>query len=179
MSPTEQFLAWYDSLPKDVRETVAFFLADLMPGQALRGHSIGDSVHGLRERLLALAEQSGRANAGLAVAVGALVDFIMIGRSTKEDWSKKKESNKDVVEDALAEGDQDIADTVRRQLEQLPFRSRQWLNAAQTWDSLRNGPLSPTAIHIWLDANLIGSRGQAAPVSLIARAKQDDEEDTD
>ncbi len=153
MTPIEHFLAWYDELGTYVKEDIAFKLGYLMPANSLRNEDSDDTPEALRSRVVTLAAKSTHADAALTVVIAAMVDFIMIGSSTAEDWVKNKAFNESVLSETRAAGQDRRAGQIERMLERLPTLSEQWLGAAKAWATLRVNDLSPTAVHIWLDRN--------------------------
>lgn len=104
---------------------------------------------GLCDRLRAAADDA-FAEAGLAVSLVALTDFVFRRRGSRDSWDAEERQHDRLIERADAAGNHELAERVRRSRDRLPFRARQWMQAGETWSRLRASVLAEETIERWL-----------------------------
>lgn len=156
-SPIDAFIEWYDGQPAEIRRDIAFLVNAMLPHLRSEEDGIAAGVRNFRDTIVSL--RLGTAGtAGLALSLGAVVDFVTKDRSSKADWDEIKAQNEEILEDSHDEGNAGLADMVERHIERLPLRSRQWIATSKAWKTLREGELSPDAIGAWQSAAFAASR---------------------
>lgn len=162
-SPTETFCEWFETLTPAVAEELAVALMQLFPGGMLRSNLVTQSpLDGFTPRLRRLASGPPVADAGVALALAALTDFVFLERSSPERWEKNREML-EVLDEAQREhlkGDEDLTAELTEWIEdnklRHPLRSRQWLKEYERWKELRRGALDPESINRTLFENVTG-----------------------
>lgn len=163
---TDVYCDWFASLPPEVAKELAVLLMRLFPGGLLEPTLATPSVtDGLVPRMRRLgARTAGAAMAGLGVPPGisgagtpdyadagtaltlaGLTDFVMAERGDPEHWSVDRDRLELLDEARAALGDQmdaEVAEWVAQNRLRYPLRAKQWEKAAASWASLRAGPLS-------------------------------------
>jgi len=159
-SPLTLYLEWYRSAPPKVQESVAFFASFLSPSKGLfldlaelAGEAI---VPTFLSSVEALASEPPR-EVGVVLFLGAITDSYLQGLEDRSYWDDHAEKMAWMREEALGEGQDSIAETLKGWQEQLPLHSRQMMRSADSWQELRASTLSSKACSGWL-AGLIGKR---------------------
>jgi hypothetical protein len=152
-SPTDLWCEWFDALTPAIAGELALALMHLAPGSVLRPSPVPvDPMEGFSARVRSLAH-SPMQDAGMALMLGALTDFVFLGRSTPDRWEKNRQML-EILEDAkrsfLTE-DEALSEQLGEWLEETrlrhPLRSRQWVKEYESWRVLRAGALDPAAIN--------------------------------
>lgn len=151
MSPLQRWITWFEGLPPELRKMLGFHLAVLGRGTVPvpEGAPLEGAGVGLCERLRAAADDA-LSEAGLAVSLVALTDFVFRRRGRRESWIAEERQHDRLIARAAAAGNAELADRVRRSRERLPFRSRQWIRAGEGWALLRSSVLAEDTIERWL-----------------------------
>ncbi len=125
----------------------------LSPGGILRSSLVtADPTDGLTARIRRLSGNPMQ-DAGVALMLGSLTDFVFLERSSPGRWEKNREML-DILDDArevfLAD-DASLSGQLNDWIEATklrhPLRSRQWVREYESWRELRDGPLDPEAIN--------------------------------
>lgn len=162
-SPTETYCEWFETLTPAVAEELAVALMQLFPGEMLKSTLLTSSpLDGFTPRLRRLASAAPVADAGVALTVAALTDFVFLERSSPERWQKNREML-EVLDEAQREhlkADEDLSAELTEWIEdnklRHPLRSRQWLKEYDRWQALRRGALDPEAINRALFGSVTG-----------------------
>lgn len=157
-TPIDQVLGWYEDLAPELKQDLAFQV-HMLGGQTLfpRPEEMGADkfADNFPRRVRELLGRHFDA-AGLALMLCALIDFVLKGRATREDWDATADFQERAIEWAEADGKEGFAATLRQGQERIPLRSRRWIKAAESWSELRAGPLSPDQIDAWLKSAMAG-----------------------
>jgi hypothetical protein len=152
-SPTGLWCDWFDGLTPAIAGELALALMHLAPGSVLRPTPVpSDPTAGFTARVRSLAHTPMQ-DAGLALMLGALTDFVFLERSTPDRWEKNRQML-EILEDAkqafLGE-DEALSAQLGEWLEETrlrhPLRARQWVKEYESWRALRAGGLDPAAIN--------------------------------
>lgn len=156
---TSAWCDWYGALPPEIGRELASTLLKLFPGGLLITPIVGANPSaGLVERLMWLAPDP-TADAGVALTLAALTDFIFLERGDPSSWDKGQ-AMLDLLEhalDAVPQFKEDVDGWVEASRLGYPLRSRQWTRAMEGWDALRSGPLSPDALRSALTEAMVGA----------------------
>ena len=152
-SPTSLWCDWFDELTPAIAGELALALMHLAPGSVLRSSPMPiDPRDGFSARVRGLA-QSPMQDAGVALMLAALTDFVFLERSTPDRWEKNRQML-EILEDAkqafLTEDEalsQQLGDWIEETRLRHPLRSRQWVKEYESWQKLRAGALDPAAIN--------------------------------
>jgi hypothetical protein len=152
-SPTARWCEWFESLAPAVAGELAIALMHLSPGGVLRSSIMTQSpTDGFTQRIRRLA-QNPMQDAGVAVMLASLTDFIFIERSSAERWEKNlrmldflDDAQKSYLSDDDALSEQ-LTEWIESTKLRHPLRARQWVKEYESWRELRAGPLDPEAIN--------------------------------
>ena len=152
-SPTEAWCRWFDGLTPAIAGELAIALMHLSPGGSLRSPlATADPTDGFTQRIRRLA-QNPMQDAGVALMLGALTDFVFMERSSAHRWEKNLQML-DILDDAqkaFLEEDDALSGQLTEWIEATklrhPLRSRQWVKEYESWRELRRGALDPEAIN--------------------------------
>ncbi len=115
MNPLEVLQQWFEKLPPEIQSDpgplAAMIAQDLVPSFDESGAS-ADELTGVFSSALKSSSGSPMAAVGKVLAFAAIVDFVFMGRSTKEDWNKVVPMNKLMAQRAKAEGNDSFLKTV-------------------------------------------------------------------
>jgi len=158
--PIETLLAWYERQAPDIRHELAFHVhvvggRPLFPTPYSVDEAEGDLVLVFKDRVRELAEPE-FASAGLAIMLGALVDFVVMKMRAKHDWARVSDMQDRVIGTLEAEGNARFADLLRESQRRVPLVGRRWMKTIEEWDELRRTSLSPEEIDRWLQAQFVG-----------------------
>lgn len=150
-SLTDVYCDWFETLAPEVAKELAVHVMRLFPGGLLTPTlTTPDATDGLAPRIRRLAEASKFADAGLALTLAALTDFVFMSRSDPAQWAEDRallevlDEARTAVEDAM---DPDLSRWLAENRLRYPLRARQWTASAETWGPVRRGPLSDAEIH--------------------------------
>jgi hypothetical protein len=139
--PLKTILIWINGLPKDVSEQLKLFCAAklLNNDTLLLSDSEEEFCDFLNGRLWCM-EHVGR-----ALAVCAVIDYIMMEQGNEKWWENNLNSHLTIVDS----GDQPpgIRSRINKGLPKHPAFKDQWLMAADAWAKLRETELSYVALH--------------------------------
>jgi hypothetical protein len=147
----EVIRAWFESLASELKADLAFLVSTVLPG-LLADHAepaCDDAVSLLRRALTLQAPTDSLVVAGRAFALFAVIDFLFLHRSTREDWLLYEKSLEQFRDEALAAGEQAGASLVQSMIDQIPQRCALWISESPRWRSIRianDQLLRPTAI---------------------------------
>ena len=152
-SPTVLWCEWFDALTPAISGELALALMHLSPGGILRSSLATSSpTDGFTSRIKRLAA-SPMQDAGVALMLAALTDFIFLERSTPERWEKNR-AMLEILDDAqraFLDDDEALSAQLTEWIESTklrhPLRSRQWVKEFESWSELRRGSLDPEAIN--------------------------------
>ncbi len=160
ISPLDAFGEWFESLPISVREDISFL--SYIPLQKLLKVDIDTFDSKTRSDAfldwVINKEESYFTTVGKLLIIRSCIDFfIMQKRGTAEGWDETKRDHELMLEKIPNDpkAPDGIEETVRGMLEKMPFRSKQWIKAAETWKNLCDSNLSDEALHAWMDLQLI------------------------
>lgn len=89
--------------------------------------------------------------ARLLLLRGALPLLVFANRTQAHDWHALVEENVHWQARAESVGDENLAESCRHSLVELPGRARMWMEAARSWQQLCNTQLSDEAVQCWLE----------------------------
>ncbi len=157
MNPLEVLQQWFEKLPPEIQSDpgplAAMIAQDLVPSFDESGAS-ADELTGVFSSALKSSSGSPMAAVGKVLAFAAIVDFVFMGRSTKEDWNKVVPMNKLMAQRAKAEGNDSFLKTVETTDARYALRGAMWIREAERWKELRSTSLSPVELDQWLKAEL-------------------------
>jgi hypothetical protein len=145
-SPTGLWCDWFDSLTPAIATELAGALIQLAPAV------LGSTTEDFSARIRKLPAGS-MDDAGTALILGALTDFVFLQRSTPDRWEKNRQMLEildDVQQSYLSEDDAlaaELGDWIQETRLRHPLRARQWVKEFESWSELRKGALDPAAIH--------------------------------
>ncbi|MDX9973059.1 MAG: hypothetical protein RBU21_08725 [FCB group bacterium] len=154
-SPIEIFLKWYNSIPADHGEDIAFRIRNFVPGF----HDIemfGDISMStqLKERLEEFVENECR-NAGVIVAIRAIIEFrYMNHRATENDWVVTRHNLEGMRDFCLEKGDVDLVGHFTQSLEEMPESQEGWIKTCDAWKEVAKVALSDENIDAWLEITM-------------------------
>jgi hypothetical protein len=151
-SPTTAWCEWFGTLPPAVGSELALALMQLAPGGVLRSTvATPNPTDGFTQRIQRLV-QNPMQDAGVALMLAALTDFVFLERSSSDRWEKNRQLL-DILDDAqktfLTDDDAlsgQLTDWIEATRLRHPLRSRQWVKEYESWCELRKGALEPAAI---------------------------------
>lgn len=150
--PLSAFEDWFTPRPPDIQ-------VDLVALAFVNVGGFGVSVDDLLEEdvvapFLDALDELGqelrpRRQVSCALTLRAAVDFfVMRQRGARSGWQDLRSVNERIREQLAAKGQPTHA--LDRLLQQLPFREKLWLRAAESWRELCAGPLSDATLDAWL-----------------------------
>ncbi|HEX4334340.1 MAG TPA: hypothetical protein VH062_00420 [Polyangiaceae bacterium] len=157
MSPIEIYLAWFNQQATETKEDLGLQIELMLPGNVdeSRLETPSLDVVALVRALTEWAARDPMQNVGLTLSVAALTEFVLARRSSVEKWTDVKQMNEHYRDEALEEGQRDVAAKIGATLQKMPLREKRWLHVANTWSELRSAQLSNKAIDEWLLSALV------------------------
>ena len=149
-SPLNAIITWLKALPSEVQETVCYSLGAYWPSRFLREDERLEML-GMPtifiDYLKSLAATSNTLEtAALSIMVAALIDDVLEGRSTDEDWENSRKVNDDAIERMESAGETDSARDLKTNTGRMDLHIRVWIAEAQKWQELRKRRLTGDAI---------------------------------
>jgi hypothetical protein len=152
--PFEAILGWLDSLPPDLRHTIALVVLlhvpDLTKPDDWSDRDGGETV--LRE-WLSPTQRRAATVVGKAVIFRAILCFKCKNFFSKDRQESIREWQLQFREHLVETGNNDFAEKIGDHLQQLPLRQAHWTKAAQSWDRLCDTDLSDGALELYEHEN--------------------------
>ena len=154
---TEAYCAWFESLAPEVAKELAMLLMRLYPGGQLEPALATPNVtDGFVPRIRRLAGRTPFSDAGHALTLIALTDFLFRDRRDPAQWAEDRDRLELLDEFRAALGgamDAEVAEWVAQTRLQYPLRAKLWVRAADSWGAVRQGPLSDEEIRAAIRAH--------------------------
>lgn len=147
---TETYCTWLVTLPPAIALELAGALHRLFPGEALGAAPAAESsIEALAAHLRRLASSPAK-DAGLALTLAALTDFVFLEHGTGEGWERTDAMLQllDRTKENLGapELEAQVAEFVEQSKLRQPLRERQWRKEGDIWAALRRELLEPQQI---------------------------------
>ena len=144
------YLEWFEKQPKEISSHITFFLTGMLPGRTL------DKVDPLAPAQVVVdivkeaVQDHPPRDAGMALSLVALTDFIFMGRATKEDWIKADEFHQKVIGTVKQMGNESFAEKLEDSAEKMEFRAAQWIKSSGDWKTVKEGYLTHDIVAVWM-----------------------------
>ncbi|MGY1425221.1 hypothetical protein [Lysobacter sp. A289] len=150
MSPLDSFIAWYDSLPLSHRQDIAGFSFGVLPGYERDSMLQTEGIETrFKDQLSASSEDKLHA-LGHLLSLRALIEFFFIRtRGTKAAWDETHGFLSSAKSFFEQQGHAEASQRAETGLNELEFRSEQWLRTTEKWKVLRQAELSDEALDSW------------------------------
>jgi hypothetical protein len=156
-NPISSILIWIDSLPPELRETVALLVLSNVPDFKMPEDFLENGrTTSLLQEWLSMESKTKQHIIGKTIIFRSLVNYRCCNLFSKEYREINRDSTKQFKEDLLAKGNETLAKKIDSSLQREPLRSAQWLKAAQSWEELSRTDISDVALKRYEFKNLPG-----------------------
>jgi hypothetical protein len=148
LKPNEALADWYKKLTPEERVETAFLIFATLPSVSPLELENPEALES--EFLNFLNGESGEPEfklLGKVLCVRALITWIIHKRATPRDWAETRELLERIADSAESKGRSSAG--IKDELDRLPFRSKRWIKAAESWRKLCATVLSDKSIADW------------------------------
>ncbi|MCU1277071.1 MAG: hypothetical protein JWM53_617 [bacterium] len=151
MTPLETILERIERQPPEVRAEIKGRVVMLLPPDWLQHGDESDDLDGppLFDARIAGKPAHVGAATGVALLLSTIIDFVMIGRDTRESWRTTRDLLERMIADGNAAG-KPAPPSANEMLLKHDLNSRRWIRAADEWKELRSSSVSVSAIRSWM-----------------------------
>ena len=147
---TDAYCDWFESLAPEVAKELTLLLMRLFPGGLLEPTLTTPNItDGFVPRMRRIGQKPGFPDAGHALTLAGLTDFIFLSRGDPAQWTEDRELLEvlDQARAALGESmDDDVSEWIEQNRLRYPLRAKLWTKAAESWAEIRRVALSDAQI---------------------------------
>jgi|GEM_PF-5229213 len=142
MNPLSLIRDFYRGLPDDVKSMMSHFTLSRLTEFDLLGNAAAQMEEYLKQ-------SDTLRDLGTVLSIRAAIDFVFLTQGDEEHWNKSINWQLDLVDDGSITSS--MRDTLHSNLPLLPDRKQRWLDAFDSWKTIRDSDLSDDSLLRWDD----------------------------